>query len=208
MAGRSKPLLTLQGETFLLRKIRLLSNMCGTLMVVAAPGASFQHPDVRVVYDEVPGMGPLMGILTGLRQSRTDVNFITAVDNPFPNLLLAQYLLENVEPFDAFLPRWNGFIEPLFGAYKKSCIPAIEHTIGGSRHIHTIYPYISVGFAPACCVQALDPEGSSFININTETEYDSLQKTSRDKGKRHDSRIPIAGPLSGHQTRRAPSLQI
>ena len=181
MGGKDKALLLFSGETFLRRKIRLLSAFCESLLVVAAAaaaGAAFENLDVPVIRDEAPGIhciGPLMGLYTGLKHSETDINFVTTVDSPFISGELAAKLRQQAAGFDVFIPMWTGYPEPLFGVYRKTCLPAIERVLSENRRrIVSFYPHITVGYLPEEEVRRFDPQGLSFINVNTEEEYRSL----------------------------------
>ena len=66
--GTNKALLPLLGqpsETFLSCLISTLAPLCAEVLVVARDPAQFAHvtlPAARMVFDEQPGGGPLMGL--------------------------------------------------------------------------------------------------------------------------------------------------
>ncbi|MCK4548053.1 MAG: molybdenum cofactor guanylyltransferase [Candidatus Eisenbacteria sp.] len=87
------------------------------------------HPDVRMVADEIPGSGPLGGLLSGLRASSSDRCFVTACDLPFLHPELIRFLARRIGNQDVLVPARGDFIEPLVGFYSKGCCEAIRRRI-------------------------------------------------------------------------------
>ncbi len=182
MGGEPKSGLTLGNDTFLNRNIRIAEKICSEIMLSVAGEDMLNSLDytvgnlpVSVVFDESKGHGPLMGILSALKESRFEVNFITTVDSPFVSIPFVEYLIQGLGEYDAHVPMWNGYPEPLFAVYRKSCIPSIQESIlNNRRKIISFYDKISVKYADSEIVKRYDPEGSSFTNINTQEEYRQL----------------------------------
>lgn len=177
MGGRDKARLKLEGETFLARKIRLLKPYCESILVVAAAQNAYYRecddtPGVRVICDEAPGIGPLMGLYSGLKHSESELNFVATVDSPHLSPALLERLTSGAPGLDVHIPLWRGFPEPLFGVYRKTCLPAIEKVLSEKqRRIVSFYRHVSVGYLSEEEVRRLDPEGLSFVNVNTDEEY-------------------------------------
>lgn len=77
--GRPKRDLEIGRETMLARQLRLLGRVCARVGVVGGvpqDGAGF------FLHDEVAGLGPLGGILTGLAHTLTEYNLFVACDMP------------------------------------------------------------------------------------------------------------------------------
>ena len=193
MGGISKSDLILENATFITRKIRFAEKICSEIIISAAAETGLQMPDslnhiagdipIRIVHDEAKGQGPLMGILTALQASRFEVNFITTVDSPFVSIPLAEYLIQGLGDNDAHVPLWNGYPEPLFAVYRKSCIPFIQESLWENRRkIVSFYDKISVKYADFEVVKRYDADGASFININTQEDYRKLQEN-RERSK-------------------------
>ena len=185
MGGVSKSDLIFENTTFLTRKIRFAEQMCSEIIISAAAETgeykldSFNHTagniPIRIVRDESKGHGPLMGILSALKASQFEVNFITTVDSPIISIPFAEYLIQELGDNDAHVPLWNGYPEPLFAVYRKSCIPFIQESIlQNRRKIVSFYDKISVKYADSELVKVYDADGLSFININTQEEYHKL----------------------------------
>ncbi|HAK47401.1 MAG TPA: hypothetical protein DCO79_15960, partial [Spirochaeta sp.] len=83
--GLNKAFLTIEGETFIERKIRQFTPLFDELVVVVREPEPYRHLPALIVADQVPGQGPLMGLCTGLKKSSSDINFVTTVDSPYMN---------------------------------------------------------------------------------------------------------------------------
>ena len=74
------------------------------------------------------------------------------------------------------VPVRNGRWEPLFALYHRRCIPAIVDAVErGDRKIVSFYGKVKVKELVEKNWRAVDPEGLSFLNVNTPEEMDRLQ---------------------------------
>jgi len=190
--GRDKAFLTIDGESFIERKIRQLSPLFKELIIIVRDIEPYRYLPVQIVADQVPEQGPLMGLYSGLRKSISDINFVTTVDSPFTNPDLIAWLVDEIGDYDAHVPRHGSYTEPLFAVYRKSCIPFIEQTLSQGRVI-SFYRYIRMKYAEEEIIRTLDPEFRSFVNINSLDEYqrflDNFPDTSSETKSDMNSRI-------------------
>ncbi|MFP4563723.1 MAG: molybdenum cofactor guanylyltransferase [Spirochaetia bacterium] len=180
IGGREKGLLPCGGITFIEKKIADIEVVFSSIFIVTAKPELYRFLEkrVRVVEDFVEGGGALGGIYTALRAAEAEGGdlpgavFITTSDTPFLVPELARVLFDEAAKggFDVFIPRWKGMIEPLCGVYTLRCIPAIEEILP-RRKIRLFYPRVRTGYLPEEKIREIDPEGKSFININTEEDY-------------------------------------
>src|SRR6185312_3621289 len=83
--GQNKALLPHPGNqpiTFVGHLASILGPLCSEVLIVArdeAHATGFMLPGVRVVFDLVPGSGPLMGLYTGLKAMTTQHALVAAV---------------------------------------------------------------------------------------------------------------------------------
>ena len=69
---------------------------------------------VTLLRDNVEGIGPLAGMLTGMRSTQSKYALVLPCDSPFVNRKVLKYLLNKTQGVDATIPQWpNGQIEPL-----------------------------------------------------------------------------------------------
>jgi len=176
IGGLDKAFLTIGGETFIERKIRQLTPLFEEIVVVVKEIEPYAHLPVRIIADQIPGLGPLAGLCTGLKASSSNINFVTTVDSPFFRPKLASWLLDEIGDFDAHVPRHGEFTEPLFAVYRRCCIPAIERS-HPRRRVISFYEYINVKYAEDEIIRTLDPQHSCFVNINSKEEYQQILNT-------------------------------
>ena len=83
--GKNKALLPLPGNqavTFVGYLVSILEECCSETLIVArdrAQAREYVFPGVRVVIDETPGIGPLMGLYSGLSAIHTTHALVVAV---------------------------------------------------------------------------------------------------------------------------------
>jgi len=116
--------------------------------------------------DEVPGQGPLRGLLTGLRAARNEACFVLAADMPDVKPSAVRALSRRAAGRDcAVAVGPDGYKEPLLGVYMRSVIPAVEGLLSsGRRSLLDLYPRVRSAFV------GLGPELMP-ANINTPEDY-------------------------------------
>ena len=130
--GTNKALLPLPGqasETFLAHLVSTLSPLCAELLIVARDPAQFAHvalPETRLVFDEKPGGGPLMGLYSGLNAMQAPTALVVAVDMPFVQPALLAFLLDCYKQDTLIVPRVEGIPQVLLALYPRSILPQIE----------------------------------------------------------------------------------
>ncbi|MFN3346657.1 MAG: molybdenum cofactor guanylyltransferase, partial [Candidatus Bipolaricaulaceae bacterium] len=137
------------------------------LVAVGRPRPLPLPPAVAVVEDLYPGLGPLAGIHAGLRAARHPACLVVACDMPFLAPALARELLRGKKTAVKVCLR-RGLIEPFPGVYPKTILSALEQSLTQGRlsvqeFIRTV-PHV---FVAEEVVARLDPEGQSFVNLNT-----------------------------------------
>jgi molybdopterin-guanine dinucleotide biosynthesis protein A len=143
------------------------------IIVVAASGSQLPELDsrVRVVNDCYPVGGALVGILTGLKASKSQYNLAVACDMPFLNIDLIRYLMRVSRGYDVVIPRIGKMIEPLHAVYSRNCIGPIQTQIeSGNLRISDMLDKASVRYVESDEIERYDPQHLSFININSEED--------------------------------------
>jgi molybdopterin-guanine dinucleotide biosynthesis protein A len=139
---------------------------------------------VEILEDLEEGVGPLMGLYTGLKTLRSPYALILPCDSPFPNTDVLQYLLDKAEGFDAAVPRWpNGYLEPLHSVYRvepslKACERALER--GRSKVRSLLEELERVLYVSTEELRSLDPALYTFHNINTQEELEEAERILRE----------------------------
>ena len=139
------------------------------------------QPKPKLAYDEPPFQGPMNGILTGMQLAQYDNCLVVPCDVPLIKTEVLQVLinlLEQANDSPAIIPRWpNGYREPLTAIYRKSLMldPLRRHFQQGERKIQNVLDALpAIRYVTIACLQKVDPELYSFININTEEDLHKL----------------------------------
>jgi molybdopterin-guanine dinucleotide biosynthesis protein A len=127
--GRDKALIEIEGITLLDRAIELLRPHCREILVLGDP-ERYAPAHATVVPDDMPGLGPLGGLVTAMKRARYVRLLVMACDLPrLTDRLLHRLKVELDTGYDAVVPRHGGFIEPLAGAYHRHAIEAFERCL-------------------------------------------------------------------------------
>lgn len=128
---------------------------------------------VRFVSDETPGVGPLGGLATALRQAGGDDVLLVACDLPKLTSDTLRWLREEAarRTQEDGLAVVNGAqVEPLFSVYTSACLPIVEARLAEARR--SLQGLIAAGrfvrvAAPPEVVAAI-------MNVNTPEEWAAL----------------------------------
>jgi molybdopterin-guanine dinucleotide biosynthesis protein A len=135
---------------------------------------------VTLLRDDVEGIGPLAGMLTGMRSMKSKYALVLPCDSPFVNREVLKYLLNKTQGADAAIPQWpNGQIEPLHAVYKvSSAIPALETTLrrGELFIIDMIKRLDEVLYVSTEKIRELDQELITFFNINFLEDFKTAER--------------------------------
>jgi len=174
---REKPLLPLNGRPLIETVIAQIRPCFRTILISAGAGEKFAFLGLPVVEDEAPGQGPLLAILSALRASACPTNFIMACDIPVIHVPFLEKILALAPGYEIVVPRYrDGKFEPLFAAYARSIIPAIEKQVArGDRRISSLFQACRTEFVP------MDGE-KWFRNLNTIEEYHDYLRSEKNKG--------------------------
>ena len=177
--GVDKSLLEVDGEPLLVRAVRRLGVLSRDLVVVTNDATRYESLALaaRLVPDEKPGLGSLMGIYSGLRAMRRSHALVVACDMPFLNLPLLRYMASLVPRYDVVVPRVDSLLEPLHAIYGKSCLPFMEELLDrGERKITAFFNRVQVRYVDQTELDEFDPDHLSFVNVNTPQDWLRVQE--------------------------------
>lgn len=170
--GRAKALLLFDGEPLIVHIVRALNCLFDHTVAVAAPGQVLPPLEAAVVRDEVAYQGPVAGIYHGLAAAQEDVAFVTSCDVPFINLRLISHLLSQISNYDVVVPYWQGRFQPLHAVYRKGVLSILKEQLdrGELRPIY-LFDKVRTCRIDEDDIGRFDPEGLSFLNMNTPEDY-------------------------------------
>lgn len=131
----------------------------------AVPG---RRQKLKIIEDEISGLGPLGGILAGLKAAANDASAVVACDIPDVNIALLRSLAQAAGGAEIAVPVGPaGHFEPLFAVYRRSVVPEIEALL--RTHERSILPLFG-----RCRTTVLRLEDAAWLrNLNTRTDYES-----------------------------------
>lgn len=153
------------------------------LIVVKTPRvlAHLARRDRLIVPDAFAEHHALGGIHAALMAAPTERVFACACDMPFLRPALIAALCKESFGFDAVVPVWQDHLQPLCAVYSKSCLPAIDQLISEGRlRIQHLFPRVRTRVFSEAEALALDPEGHSFVDLDTAQEYAAASAPKRE----------------------------
>lgn len=175
--GRPKAWLPFGPEVLLQRVVRLVGEVAGPIVVVAAPGQDLPElPDgVAVVRDPVSDRGPLQGLAAGLAAlpEGSELAYATATDVPFLEPGWVRRLVELIGDRDLAIPDVGGYLHPLAALYRRrTVLPAVESLLreGRLRPVFLVEALRAL-VADAPTMAVADPGLATLRNLNTPEDY-------------------------------------
>jgi molybdopterin-guanine dinucleotide biosynthesis protein A len=177
--GFDKARLPLGSERMVDRQIRLLRAICCSVSIIGPPDR-FADTGVQVYEDEIPGKGPLGGIHTGLRRTRTEFSLFLSCDMPLMEERFLRYLCEQALASRASAtvpPPWAKGRYPLCAVLRRralsrvrSCLASGQNQVGrffsgAQRRTISKAEFARAGFSPRI-----------FCNLNTPEEYEKVRQ--------------------------------
>jgi len=171
--GADKGLILLKGKPIIQHIIKEMVPLVNRLVIVAnQPG--YGQFGFEVIPDTIPGIGPAGGICAALEHSDAETNFIMGCDMPFISSAAIEYIIQNLAESEVCLTEHSGRLEPLFGVYRKSCLP--------QWHVLIQQGFLKLHEMVACFhLLKLDVGGNPlfedplFLNINTKEDLEKAQ---------------------------------
>jgi molybdopterin-guanine dinucleotide biosynthesis protein A len=165
-------------EVLLQRVVRLVREVVGPVVVVAAPGQDLpaMPGDVLVTRDPISDRGPLQGLAAGLSALPEGVEwaFATATDVPFLSPQWIMRLCERIGSKDLAIPFIDGFHHPLAALYRRdSVLPAIQNLLKDDR----LRPVFLLEAVQTLVLSKddfldVDPQLRTLRNLNTPEDYE------------------------------------
>lgn len=175
--GEDKALLELAGETLLERTVKAVAEIADEVLIVGRMQVPRALARYRALADELPRIGPLGGLLTGLRAASHDSVLTTACDLPFISAPLLQHLTRLPAELDAAVPRFHGRAQPLLAVYRRRVLPAVGAQIEtGDFHLRALLARLHIWWLEEPQLRQLDPELRSFTNINVPADWQELHR--------------------------------
>jgi molybdopterin-guanine dinucleotide biosynthesis protein A len=162
---RDKALLPAPGRALIEHVLAGIDGLFAEVLVSVAPGRRYDFLPYPQIPDAAEGLGPVAGILAGLKAARFDPAFVLACDIPAVDRGFISDLIAAAEGYDIAVPRTSKGLEPLLAVYRKTIIPHIGRLLAeGKRSVLDLFPL--------CRTTIVDIGDPLWLrNINTPEEY-------------------------------------
>jgi len=176
----NKALLKLGDNTVIEVILREMKKVFNEVIISANDCDDFSFLNIRLVKDIQINRGPLSGIYSALKESKTVKNFITTCDLPLINSELIEYISKIESKKEIIIPAINGIPQRLFGIYNKSLFKNIEEifsltetdkSIKGS--IYELHERVSVELVEIANLPFYSE--NNFLNMNTPEDYELIK---------------------------------
>ncbi|MFN0093257.1 MAG: molybdenum cofactor guanylyltransferase [Dehalococcoidia bacterium] len=178
--GSDKASALLRGRPMLDWVVAAVGEVCDEVVVVHAPGQRLPTiaASVRLAVDDVPGEGPLAGLIAGFRTATAPVCFLTSCDVPLvrPALIAAVGGALARSDATAVAPMTEGRLQPLLGAYLRlKTLEAAEALFAvGERSLQAVLRRVGARALPDAVVVEADRDLLSFRNANDQATLEAI----------------------------------
>ncbi len=173
--GRDKISLPFGGETLLERIVGIVAPCVDEVRLVAREGQALPANRILqlpVARDPAEGLGPLAGLVAGLRAIDHEYAFVVACDLPLLEASLVRGLFDLSSGLRAVIPYIGGHYMTTCAVYSKSLVSELEDMLAaGVRRPREITNLPGVRAPEEEELRAYDPELSSFLDCNTPERY-------------------------------------
>ncbi len=162
--GQDKGLLPIDGIPMIGKIAGQLYSNFREVLVSGDPG-KYDISNARTVPDLESDRGPLMGLLSTLRASESELNWVTTCDMPEPNLAFVRKMIRSIGDYDAVVPvDAKGWKQPLIGLYRKGVTDTIGKQIAADKwSIRDLISHLNVRYIPL--------SDGWYRNLNTQQDY-------------------------------------
>ncbi len=136
---------------------------------------------VSVAEDETPDMGPMVGLMTGLRAAEGGYAAVVSCDMPFVDPAFLDHLFDRAAGRDAAVPRVDGHYQPTQAVYRtRAVVAACEEALArGDRS--ALSPVLDVDLVVVEGEELRTrADSTTFENVNTRAEFAAAAERLRD----------------------------
>lgn len=177
-----KGLLKVNGVTIIERNLHILREVFNEVVISTNSPEIYFPFGVSLIGDIINKKGPMTGIFSVLIATAADAVFVVACDMPFVKGDLIRYMKDRFEDLsssgrdpDALIPRSRNGTEPLLGIYTSRLKERMGESLAQGRNgLYSFLSEVETVYIEEKEIRDIDPQGLSFININTLEDYERI----------------------------------
>jgi molybdopterin-guanine dinucleotide biosynthesis protein A len=172
----NKCIFEINGRKVIDSNAELLKGLFDKIIISTNNPELYFYLDTFLIGDVISQRGPITGIYSALLNPDVSEVFVIACDMPFINVNLIISIIDKCsDERDAIIPVFGEKAQPLFGMYSKKIAEHMGTFIkAGKRSLREFLKQINVFYICEEVVRSIDPDGKSFININTLEDYHKI----------------------------------
>ncbi len=164
-----------EGERLIDRTLRIFRGIFPEVIISTNVPGDYFSLGARMIGDVVPGRGPMGGIFSALLNAPSAGIFVAACDMPFIKPRLVRYLAGLSEKSGIVACSFGGKTHPLLAVYGRDLLSDFrEHLERGTTSLRMFLSEHDAFIVQEEEVRKIDPEGASFVNINTPLDYNKF----------------------------------
>ena len=162
------------GQSIIETTLATLRSVCDEVVISTNEPEKYFHLGAPIIGDVVAPSCPMAGIYSVLKCTGAQDVLVAACDMPFINADLIRYIISN-KGGDATVPSFNGLLEPLLAVYSAGAAETmLKRLQSGRRRLSGMLKEVNTKYVDEETVRGIDPDGRSFININTPEDLDRV----------------------------------
>jgi molybdopterin-guanine dinucleotide biosynthesis protein A len=188
-----KAFIDIGGYPIIERNLRLLRELFSEIFISTNMPEKYFYLGVPLIGDALPSRGPVSGIYSSLINAKNDCIFVIACDMPFVKMDVVSFICKKHMEIskgefhkggdnsslciDATIPVYNEQPQPLLGIYCKTALPYLENSVLSEKtSMRRLLSEINTHFIGDSDIMTIDPDGRSFVNINTMEDYKAVMR--------------------------------
>jgi len=173
--GEDKASVVLAGQSLLEHVLAQIEPLFSDILIsVREQRLDIAYPQI---IDSTENRGPMVGVRAALETVKTDWVFVIACDMPLVSTGLIQHLAWLRSQHDAVVPFAFNRPQPLFGFYRKTCLPLMQARMKqGQRSMIRLLDDLDVCLLSEQQVKKTDPELKSLRSLDSLEDVKEVER--------------------------------
>ncbi|TMA06109.1 MAG: molybdenum cofactor guanylyltransferase [Methanobacteriota archaeon] len=177
--GEPKSLVDVAGKPMIRRVVDAIGPLAGEVVVSVAVSAIVPVlqsivPEASFVVDRQTGRGPIEGFRRGFDIARGDRVLVAPCDAPLLRPELYRLFLRSLGHYESVVPKFDVF-DPVRAVYRRQAVARVLRSQKSNVASPSgLVDHLRSRFIDADRIRAVDPDLSSFFDVNTRADLDDV----------------------------------